>query len=926
MRDPFETEPTPYELLGVEPGATPQAVEQAFGAAVRHQPARVNRLKLARDLLKQRPRERALVDLLLYDDAGLAAADPNPLVDPDALTPARRAETAAAWEGAFYNTCPDPVAGHNLAVLWYWWAVHAEEQESAGQGGEVIKCWQRAIAYWVMLLATPEFLAVQAQRCGTSAQALRSDLTELLSNRLHEGVRSHRNAGNDALAERYRGLALALATELRVADDLAAIGIRTARGPLCCGPMLLGLQGRMSALRGKVKQALERRPEDSRLLRLDAALSPYAAIAVLLDQNRSAQALEALDALPAAEQAAREVQTLRARALYAQGTALGEHGQLAEALQTWSKAAALSRRLSLSPPEDFAQRMAGLCAQHALALQDRDLGEAIELLARGLVLAEDAKLAATLAELLTRRAEQRLARPGGADGEAGDEALRLALADLERAEELGYERAADQAARVRQSLWQRLDYAVLPEAVAARARAAERADRAQQWEVALEHWQAVVSHLRRALPAADREEAVALRRSQVTSLVHLATAKFRRGLGLWDGEADEARERLVLSLFEGARDDLDEAVVLDPESTLASAQRRELGAARATLRRAMEQRRLLKWANEAAGRQDWSGACAFLTVALEDAPAEQQPALSHQLAAALANLSVHQINRVMEQMRASVMEADRISGAFSEVYEAYVELAYAVTLHFDEPTLAKHLQDASEIQGQLRALVEQLGGKAKVTSAEQLALRNRETRAEAWRRRVSLELETRPERAPKPAPRPAAKPRPAARARRRARKPQAAPGPPPEVTPNPRSSAAYAWTGALALVSVLATWGLAGVLAPELGAMPKAVAAVLLGGPLGWLLATLQARVLLLWRAGGSHAWAGLVLGLLVMLPAYAMLGLGLMGLYSGPVRGHASALESAAAPQRAGPGLTAPGAVATYPRVVGLADMEPAG
>ena len=92
-----------------------------------------------------------------------------------------------------------------------------------------------------MLKSTPEFLATHAERSGTPAETLRADLVGHLRDRFHEEIRRHRTAGCDELVEAYQGLVLALATELRVADDLAAIGIRTAHGPVCCGPMLLRL-------------------------------------------------------------------------------------------------------------------------------------------------------------------------------------------------------------------------------------------------------------------------------------------------------------------------------------------------------------------------------------------------------------------------------------------------------------------------------------------------------------------------------------------------------------------------------------------------------------------------------------------------------------------------------------------------------------
>jgi tetratricopeptide (TPR) repeat protein len=102
-----------------------------------------------------------------------------------------RAEAARIWEDELRKDSSNPILIHSLALLYYWWAVHEEEEsrkeyealkKTSTDGGEALHregeektpgeaavktresggnrsdgLWEKAIAYWTLLLNTDEF-------------------------------------------------------------------------------------------------------------------------------------------------------------------------------------------------------------------------------------------------------------------------------------------------------------------------------------------------------------------------------------------------------------------------------------------------------------------------------------------------------------------------------------------------------------------------------------------------------------------------------------------------------------------------------------------------------------------------------------------------------------------------------------------------
>jgi tetratricopeptide (TPR) repeat protein len=445
LKDPLQKEQTPYEVLGLSRGATAEQVDRAFKEGLL-QRVNVQKLTAAKQALQQAA-ERAMVDLFEYDPAALARLAPNPLVDPAALEPPRRWETAKAWEAALKGRFPDLGVVHSLAVLWYWGAIH--QQETAGgapvAGFSIQSLWERAIACWAMVVAGEGFWSATPAE---HRESLRSRVTEKIRHKLQDLEQPYRDRGDHAGAQVYQDLELALDTELRTARELAATGIRSANGPLTCGALMLEQMGALGAVRSQVLRALGVAPQNPTLRALRDALSPHGAIAELIRKGDPKSALEAIDRLPQGERQSEEVRALRADALREVANQQASLDQLGEALANWEQALRLSPGLEPAIRADLENH----CQARAVALQRQKPAEAISLLEKATQVVRSEKLQLTLAEILTQRGIDTIndAQKAAEDKKEGVTAQLIAAyerghRDLERGAKLGSERGATQA-------------------------------------------------------------------------------------------------------------------------------------------------------------------------------------------------------------------------------------------------------------------------------------------------------------------------------------------------------------------------------------------------------------------------------------------------------------------------------------------------
>ncbi len=500
MKDLLQTSQTPYDILCLEPGASGADIDRAFKLGLVKR-GNVQKLTMAKNIL-QRQDERLLLDLLRYDPRKFNGLDPNPQLDDSILRVVNRATTAEAWTNQLRSVFPDIDMVRHLAVFWYWWAVYEEERLAAlakamnGQGSlkgdskhewlaiirstEGVVCdarnsrsctssdcqwqedclpeipdvdvlWQKVIAYWVTLIRNLDQWQVEGLVITASLQkTLQESLEKQLRNQFHNLGQSYRNIGTGALAETYQKLDLELTTELRTSLEVENVGIRTARGKICCGRLMLEEVGLLPMVRKTVQSQLKNRPSSKTLRNLDDALSLYSSIAVLIDNNKPAQALEAIAQLRDEERALPEVMRLQVRALFKRGRQQVSLGEFSLALGSWGEA--------LKTPADevliaeVKSLVISTCQDRSAALQAHQLDEAIALLEAGLALVDNENLRLSLGNLFTVRgigtfveaqrlfeqADQQQKREIFSDFERG-------LADLRRAAGMGNERAVEQA-------------------------------------------------------------------------------------------------------------------------------------------------------------------------------------------------------------------------------------------------------------------------------------------------------------------------------------------------------------------------------------------------------------------------------------------------------------------------------------------------
>jgi hypothetical protein len=506
MRDPLQTEKSPYEVLGVSRGAQKGQIESAFMMAIKKGVPQ-NVAKNARDMLVLHSERRLWHDLMEYDEKILAEVEPELLKDERRLSGAGRWGIAQALEQQLKGRFPHLGLVHSLGVLWYWWTL-SEEQcfvqlvKEAGGNNELkrealdkhyllkqvnrvrkISCdprkadscreaacsyresckrpapelkemWQRVSAYWGMLLSYPEFWGRNMGLGTAQAEVLKKELNSTVQNTLHECARRYEEclgsngsqSAREMLKEQYAGLVVAFSTELECAKALRAAGIRANNQPLSCGALMLAAMGLLETVRKQVQQTLSKQPNNPPLVRLGRMLSPYGTISLLLDQNKPERALAAIARMQEPEQTTSEVQALKVLGLHLVARQKVSVKNYAEAIQSWGLALRLPGPSSLK--EEIQAELVMAIHARAVELQNSNLDNAIELLESAYALVSNEKLKATLAEFLKRRGIIRINRINNrseAQLSAHDsQLLDSGVEDLKRASSLGSKDATEQ--------------------------------------------------------------------------------------------------------------------------------------------------------------------------------------------------------------------------------------------------------------------------------------------------------------------------------------------------------------------------------------------------------------------------------------------------------------------------------------------------
>lgn len=507
MKDPLQTIQTPYEILKVDPGSGKSEIDKAFMVALTKGVPH-NIAKQARDILVSNPVERAWFEYLGYNDQSLMQLSPSLSFDPAAFQPDKRATTAKTWESTLRHAFPNIMIAHSLAVFWYWWVMYEEQRISAildvaGRNGNltksdfskasILKCarkaegiscnpgkgvcsiadcpwkndcqptipstremWERVIAYWGMLTANISFWNTFQGLDSDEAGILREKAIALPKDSLWGLLQKYQQFGDYApLTEQYRDLELALSMEFESARLVDRAGLKTNFGKICCGRLMLTQMKMLDVTRSAVDKALAGNPKEDHLRRLQALLSPYAMISVLIDKGKPEEALNSIKKLSSEEKASKEIKRLQVRALHILAKLQISLEQVNEALDNWGKALRIlkesdNEEIDKAIDAEIRNEIVKACLASASKLGENRRNEAIALLEKGFKLVSDDKLKSLLAELIMRRgietfldAQHKLEQDGKTEEILNN--LKRGLADLQKATKLGSKEAAEQA-------------------------------------------------------------------------------------------------------------------------------------------------------------------------------------------------------------------------------------------------------------------------------------------------------------------------------------------------------------------------------------------------------------------------------------------------------------------------------------------------
>ena len=464
MKDPLQTEATPYEILVLGPGAGRKEINSAFKRVFESRKEKnLQKLTKAKNILLDQEK-RLLLDFLHYESSALNRLARNPLNDIAVLNPNNRSETAAAWENQLKNSLSDIGIVHSLCVLWYWWAMYEEsllseridanntENKDFSSVPALELMWERVIAYWVTFIRNIDAWGGTKKISNTLKAKLGQTLEQLLRNRFNELGQRRQGDETGPLKELYRGLNLELTTELYTSKEIQRLGFKIQGNNILCGRLMLDRAGFLNQVKDQVSKGLMGGDSNSdALLRLNTALSAHHSIAILVD-NRPEDALKAIEGLSADDQESFEIGELKARAFMELGRQKADLGYAADALDAWEKALEIDQNNTFT--DKIRTLIVSTCLDEAANLKRYQQEEAIKFLESGLNLVDDEKLRLSLSDLYTLRgiktftdAQKEIEKRNGSVTSELISALEKGLADMKRAEEMGSKRAAEQAER-----------------------------------------------------------------------------------------------------------------------------------------------------------------------------------------------------------------------------------------------------------------------------------------------------------------------------------------------------------------------------------------------------------------------------------------------------------------------------------------------
>lgn len=361
MRDPLQTRPSSYEILGIPPTAGNKDVDRAFGEKVALG-MDLPRFQAARNSLR-RPGERLQEDVLFYvpdflEQLGLNGDESELQRE---LT-ANRQRVLQRWLDLQKAQPPQVPETHSIAVLAYWWALCWEESrvaQAAGKEFRVSGCpepvdsmhlWKLAFGNWVFLLHSRDHTQQWARASGRQEMPEDSlwdqqvvSMEALLAKDLNRFREEYRNLDQMERSQSLGELAEWLEIENSAAKILKkmdiVINVQGRSMNIHCGPEMLKQLDLLDDVRLEV-QMVQQRPREARpvdLSPIEWYLSVFAMEYHLLQKGRFGEVRNAVLQMKAKRRKQPAARYLLAKACMGLAEQLFTTEQYREAFACWEE-------------------------------------------------------------------------------------------------------------------------------------------------------------------------------------------------------------------------------------------------------------------------------------------------------------------------------------------------------------------------------------------------------------------------------------------------------------------------------------------------------------------------------------------------------------------------------------------------------------
>lgn len=256
----------------------------------------------------------------------------------------KREEVAEIWKDEIKCNPTNYEVLHNLALLYYWWAI--EEEKNNPDAIYTTSLWRSTIAFWTSLVNNDNFWVRWKNK---NNQHLREEGVKNLSNKLMHKLEdtflryidSYRKSGKNERAKFHEGNLKRLRLEEKFISyykgmEKSLEGDKIAL-PDTYGESLveeLNLRDYMNTL---LEMALVKEPDNEKLKKMRYWLSPYREVFLLTEENRFEEAIDKYQKLPAYLQDEILGKDLVGTTYLKQGRQLVEEGRFSQARTYWDK-------------------------------------------------------------------------------------------------------------------------------------------------------------------------------------------------------------------------------------------------------------------------------------------------------------------------------------------------------------------------------------------------------------------------------------------------------------------------------------------------------------------------------------------------------------------------------------------------------------